>query len=202
MLMVKLPSWDASPSGTTDLRRVGEELALATPQHIRIPYSCHDGLQTRFLILAKGDADWPSEDVRGQPVFVVFQYNTRGKELGFGANSIDPALRNGSLARSDCYDEALRRFPWFCREKRFVEDLDTTFFMCVDGDDVTKTGLLLVRRRWDGNVWGRSRDDLLGLPVDSVKDVRVPVKEALALLEKGRKGETDEMSESLREFFS
>lgn len=224
MLMVKLPSWDASRSETpekTDLRHVGEELALATSQHIRIPYSCHDGLQTRFLILANGDADWPSEDVRAQPVFIVFQYNTHGKELGFGARSIDsgaaqrkpgeerlvyaPELveRTGQgLERiAWSYDEAVRRFPWFCREKRFVEGLNKTFFVCVDGDDVAKTGPMLVRRKWDGNVWGRTRDELLGLPVDGVKNIRVPIKEVLATLEKGRKGETDGMSESLRDFF-
>ncbi|KAI1733795.1 hypothetical protein F4680DRAFT_440383 [Xylaria scruposa] len=221
MLMVKLPSWDTSRLGTADLRHTGKELALAASQHIRIPYSCHDGLQTRFLILANGDADWPSEEVRAQPVFIVFQYNTHGKELGFGASSIDPdaARRKPGEERliyapelikipgqgldriAWNYDEAVRRFPWFCREKRFVEGLDKTFFICVDGDNVAKTGLLLVRRTWDGNVWGRTRDELLGLPVDGVKSVRVPVKEALALLEKGRKGETDGMSKSLRDFF-
>ncbi|TRX96877.1 hypothetical protein FHL15_002183 [Xylaria flabelliformis] len=221
MLMVKLPSWDASRSGTADLRRVGDELALATSQHIRIPYSCHDGLQTRFLILTNGDTDWPSEEVRAQSVFIVFQYDTHGKELGFGASSIDPdaAKRKPGEERLICapelikipgrgleniawnYDEAVRRFPWFCREKRFVEGLDKSFFICVDGDDVAKTGLLLVRRTWDGNVWGRTRDELLGLPVDGLKSVRVPIKEALSLLEKGRKGGTDGMSESLREFF-
>jgi hypothetical protein len=224
MLMVKLPSWDASCSGPTekrDLRHVGKELALATSQHIRIPYSCHDGLQTRFLILANGDADWPSEDVRAQPVFAVFQYNTHGKDLGFGANAIDSGAAKRKPGEERLvyapelvkrpgqglekitwnYDEAVRRFPWFCREKRFVEGLDKTFFICVDRDDVTKTGLLLGRRKWDGNVWGRTRDELLGLPVDGVKNVRVPIKEALALLEKGRKGETDGMSESLRDFF-
>ncbi|KAI3331714.1 hypothetical protein HD806DRAFT_478098 [Xylariaceae sp. AK1471] len=224
MVMVKLPSWDASRSGPTekiDLRHVGKELALATSQHIRIPYSCHDGLQTRFLILANGDADWPSEDTRAQPVFAVFQYNTHGKELGFSADSIDSgaAKRKSGDERlvyapelvkrpgqglekiTWNYDEAVRRFPWFCREKRFVEGLDKTFFICVDRDDVAKTGLLLGRRKWDGNVWGRTRDELLGLPIDGVKDVRVPIKEALALLEKGRKGETGGMSESLRDFF-
>ncbi|KAI0549783.1 hypothetical protein F4679DRAFT_251273 [Xylaria curta] len=221
MLMVKLPSWDASRSETADYHHIGKELALATSQHIRIPYSCHDGLQTRFLILANGDADWPSEEVRAQPVFVVFQYNTHGKELGFGASSIDPdaARRKPGEERLIYapqlikipryglenivwnYDEAVRRFPWFYREKRFVEGLDKTFFICVDGDNVAKTGLLLVRRTWDGNVWGRTRDELLGLPVDGVKSVRVPVKEALALLERGRKGETDGMSESLMDFF-
>lgn len=71
----------------------------------------------------------------------------------------------------------------------------------MDGDDVAKTMHLLVRRKWDGSVWGRTRDELLGLPVDGVNNVRVPIKEALATLEKGRKGKTDGMSESLRDFF-
>ncbi|KAI0849404.1 hypothetical protein F5Y00DRAFT_235621 [Daldinia vernicosa] len=225
MLMIKLPPWDANRSGTTekaDLRRIGEELALATTQHIRIPYSCYEGLQTRLLILANGDADWPSEDVRVQPVFVVFQYNTHHKELGFGASLIDTGAAKRKSGEDRLvyapeavkrvgegldlitwnYDEAVRRFPWFCREKRFVEGLDTTYFICVDGDDVAKTGVLLVLRKWDGSLWGRTRDELLGLPVDGVKDERVPIKEALALLEKGRKGEINGMSESLRDFFS
>lgn len=171
--------------------------------------------------MANGDADWPPEDVRLQPVFVVFQYNTHGKGLGFGANLVDPGAskqrpgeerlvyapelvkRPGQGLEKIAwdYDEAVRRFPWFCREKRFIEGLDKTFFMCVDTDDVANMGILLVRREWDGNVWGRSRDELLCLPVHDVKDVRVPIKEALTLLEKGRKGETDGMSESLRGFF-
>ncbi|KAM0148463.1 hypothetical protein ACHAPG_009972 [Botrytis cinerea] len=224
MLMVKLPSWDKSHSETTgniDLRSIGKEIVVATPPHIRIPYSCHDGLQTRLLILANGDADWPLESVREQPVFIVFQYSTHGKELGFCADSIDSeaAKRNPGEERliyapqvikrpghgleqiKWSYDEAVKRFPWFCREKRFNEGLDKTFFICIDGDDVAKTGLLLARRKWDGNLWNRTRDELLDLPIDDIKNVRVPVKKALAILEKGRMGETDGMSDSLKEFF-
>ncbi|KAL9615687.1 MAG: hypothetical protein Q9160_009335 [Pyrenula sp. 1 TL-2023] len=225
MLMAKLPPWDASHPGTSekpDLRQAGKDLALTTSQHIRIPYLCYEGLQTRFLILSNGDADWPSAEVRAQPVFIVFQYDTRGKELGSDDKSIDPGAarrkpgeerlvyapglvkRPGhGLERIEwSRDEAMRRFPWFCREKRFVEGLDRTFFMCVDGDDVARTGLLLVRRKWDGNLWGRTREELLGLPVDRVKEVRVPIKEALTTLEKGRKGVIDGMSKGLRDFFS
>ncbi|KAI6088377.1 hypothetical protein F4821DRAFT_234413 [Hypoxylon rubiginosum] len=224
MLMVRLPLWDASRSGTkkSNLRDVGKKLAFDTSKPIRIPYSCHDGLQTQFLILANGDADWPLVDVRDQPVFVVFQYNTHGKELGFGASLIDSGASKRKPGEERLlyvpevvkrpgqglenvgwnYDEAVRRFPWFCREKRFVEGLDKTFFICVDGDDVAKTGLLLVRRRWNGNVWGRTRDELLGLAVDGVKSVRIPIREALALLEKGRRGEREGMSENLENFFS
>jgi hypothetical protein len=209
MLMVKLPS------------KAEEEIALATPPHIRIPYSCHDGLQTRFLILANGDASWPSESIRSQPVFIVFQYNTSGKFLGFcealidsGATKRKPGEErlifapevfmspgNGLKNITWNYAEAVRRFPWFCREKRFVEGLDKRFFICVDGDEVEETGLRLVRRDWDGEVWGRTREELIRLPWDGVRKVRVPVKEALVVLERGRKGETDGMSESLKEFF-
>ncbi|GAD94853.1 predicted protein [Paecilomyces variotii No. 5] len=177
MLMVKLPSWDATEKRTkTDLDQIGRELALAIPPPISIPYSCYYGLQERFLTLANGDADWPSEDVRAQPVFLVFQYNTHGKELGFGDTSIDPAAskrkpgeerlkyvhdlfkrreRATELVKWN-YDEAVRGFPWMCRENRFIEGLHKTFFICVDGDDVAITGVLLVRREWDGNVWGRT----------------------------------------------
>lgn len=88
-----------------------------------------------------------------------------GKELVFGAQSIDlgaakpkpgeerlvyaPELikRPGQGLESIGwnYDEAVRRFSWFCRDKRVVEAVDKTF-VCVDGDDVAKTGPLLVRR--------------------------------------------------------
>ncbi|KAI0107562.1 hypothetical protein GGR51DRAFT_516046 [Nemania sp. FL0031] len=225
MLMVKLPPWDASGSGVarkTALRRAGEEIAGVTHENIRIPYSCHDGLQRRFLTLASGGAGWPSRDVRARPVFVVFQYNTHGKELGFGADLIDVAAAKrrpgeeqlvyapGVVKRPGKgleriawnYEEAVRRFPWFCAEKRFFEGLDTVFFICVDGDDVAENGVLLVRRKWDGNLWGRTRDELLDLPIDGVRNVRVPIREALALLERGRKGETDGMNDNLKAFFS
>ncbi|KAF5876849.1 uncharacterized protein Bfra_001203 [Botrytis fragariae] len=223
MLMVKLPSWDGShleTTGNKESRGIGKG-TFTTPPHIRIPYSCNDGLQTRFLILANGDADWPSESVREQAVFIAFQYNTHGKELGFCAESIDSEAAKRSPGEERLvyapqvikrpghgleqikwsYDEAVKRFPWFCREKRFVEGLDKTFFICIDGDEVTKTGLLLVRRKWDGNLWDRTRDELLDLPIDDVKTVRVPIKEALAILEKGKKGETDGMSDGLKDFF-
>ncbi|KAI1182562.1 hypothetical protein F5B17DRAFT_449499 [Nemania serpens] len=228
MLMVKLPPWDAQGDGGTavktkaDARRIGKELALATPSSIRIPYACYEGLQTRFLTLANGAANWPSDDVRAGPRFVVFQYNTHRKEFGFGSNWLDPraAKRKPGEERlayapslikrpgkgleniSWNYDEAVRRFPWFCAQRRFVEGLDTTFFICVDGNDVEQTGVLLVRRAWDGNVWGRKREELLGLPVEGVRNVRVPIREALAVLEKGRKGEIDGMDDGLKEFFS
>ncbi|KAF7880262.1 uncharacterized protein EAF01_012023 [Botrytis porri] len=221
--MVKSPSWGVShleTTGNTNLRGLGKGTALATPSHIRVPYSCNDGLQTRFLILANGDADWPSESVREQPVFIAFQYNTNGKELGFCANSFDSEAANRSLGEERLvyapevtkrpghgleqiiwsYGEALKRFPWFCREKRFIEGLEKILFICIDDNDVAKTGLLLVRRSWDGTLWDRTRDELLGLPIDHVKTVRVPVKEALAILEKGRKSETDGMSDRLEGF--
>ncbi|KAL1864936.1 hypothetical protein Plec18167_009609 [Paecilomyces lecythidis] len=223
MLMVKVSSWDESRSSQKeDLDQIGRELAHAIPPPIRIPYSCYYGLQSRFLILANGDAEWPSEEVRAQPVYLVFQYNTERKELGFGWSSMDSAAskrkpgeerliyvhdlwkrpgRARELIKWDL-DEAVKGLPWMCRENRFIEGLDKSFFICVDGNDVAQTGVLLVRREWDGNVWGRTDDDLLDLPIEGVKSVRVPIKEALGLLDKGKKGETDEMSESLREFFS
>jgi hypothetical protein len=226
MLMVKLPPWEARcPSMTRKAaaHEVGKELALATSPYIRIPYSCYQGLQTRFLILSNGYADWPSDDVRAQPVFIVFQYNTRGQNIGFndtwinsGAASRKPGEERLAWVGWDIpgrgpapfewkYGEAVKLFPWCCRANRFVEGLDKTFFMCVDGNylasDMNKAELLLVRRKWDGNVGGRTWDDFLNLPVDGVKNVRVPISEALSLLEKGSKGETDGMNESLRDFF-
>ncbi|KAI1308369.1 hypothetical protein F5Y03DRAFT_350827 [Xylaria venustula] len=224
MLMVKLPSWESDATKKTDLRDIGERLAQTNLENIRIPYSCHDGLQTRFLILCNGDADWPSPDVRAQPVFVVFQYGTHGKDLGFGWNRMDPGASKrkpgeerlvyapeqvkprpsgrGMERMEWNFEEAIKYFPWFCVQKRFIEGLDTTFFICVEGDDVVDKGVLLVRRKWDGNLWGRTRDELLGLPIETVKSALVPIKDALGLLERGRKGDTEGMSDSLTEFFS
>lgn len=69
--------------------------------------------------------------------------------------------------------------------------LETTFFMCVDREDVANAGLLLVRMDWDGKVWGRTREEMLGLTLNGLKSVRVPIKEALFLLEQGRVDETN-----------
>ncbi|KAI8623990.1 hypothetical protein F5Y19DRAFT_491795 [Xylariaceae sp. FL1651] len=224
MLMVKLPPWDSDATQKTDLREIGERLAQNNLENIRIPYSCHDGLQTRFLILCNGDANWPSADVRAQPVFVVFQYGTHGKDLGFGWNRMDPGASKrkpgeerlvyapeqvqprpsgrGMERMEWNFDKAVKYFPWFCVQKRFIEGLDTEFFICVEGDDAADTGVFLVRRKWDGNLWGRTRDELLGLPVEGVRRVLVPIKDALGLLERGRKGDTEGMSDNLKEFFS
>ncbi|KAI0388318.1 hypothetical protein F5Y17DRAFT_453308 [Xylariaceae sp. FL0594] len=216
MLMVKVPPWDSDDATTkTENDKV---------ENIRIPYSCHDGLQTRFLNACK--SDWPSPDVRAQPVFAVFQYATHGKDLGFGSTLMDPRAaqrkpgeerlvyapeqvrprpsgQKGMERVEWDFDEAVKYFPWFCVQKRFVEGLDTSFLICVEGDDAADTGVLLVRRNWDGNLWGkRSKDELLGLPVEGVKGVVVPIRDALGLLERGRKGDTEGMSDGLKEFFS
>ncbi|KAH7317013.1 hypothetical protein B0I35DRAFT_434405 [Stachybotrys elegans] len=221
MVMVQLPPWDTTAS-KADLQRIGEELASRSPPYIRIPYAAHEGLQRRFLLICNGDTEWPSEEIRKQPAFIVFLYNTQGKGLTFGMNLIDPEagrrmpgeervvyaprlIKNPGhgLERIEwSYDEAVRRFPWFCREQRFVEGLDRRFFMCVDSEDAAQTGILLVKRDWDGNLWGRTRDEVLNLPVDGVRSVRVPIREAWSLLERGRVGETDGMSEELKDFFS
>ncbi|KAI0506309.1 hypothetical protein F5B22DRAFT_624395 [Xylaria bambusicola] len=224
MLMVKVPPWDSDATKKTDVLKIGEQLARTNIENIRIPYSCHDGLQTRFLILCNGDADWPSPDVRAQPVFVAFQYGTHGKDLGFGWNLMDPRASKRKPGEERLvytpeqvkprpsgrgmeriewnFNEAVKYFPWFCVQKRFIEGLDTTFFICVEGDDAAETGVLLVRRKWDGNLWGRTRDELLSLPIEGARGAVVPIKDALGLLEKGRKGDTEGMSDGLKEFFS
>ncbi|KAJ3552767.1 hypothetical protein NPX13_g11039 [Xylaria arbuscula] len=224
MLMVKLPPWDTDATKKTDLREIGDQLAQANLENIRIPYSCHDGLQTRFLILCNGDADWPSPEVRAQPVFVAFQYNTHGKDMGFGWNKMDPGASKRKPGEERLvyapeqvrprpsgrgmervewdFHEAVKYFPWFCVQKRFVEGLDTKYFICVEGDEAPNIGVLLGRRKWDGNLWGRTRDELLGLPIEGVRGAVVSIKDALGLLERGGKGDTEGMGDSLKEFFS
>jgi hypothetical protein len=225
MVMVNLSAWDAAAAPSrkerAELLRIGHELARSDLPHIRIPYSCHDGLQRRFLILSNGDADWPSDEVRSQPVYLVFQYNTHGKSRGYGWSQMDPKASkqmpgeerliyppeqvtwaNGFQRLEYSFDEAVRWFPYYCREERFVEGLDKNFFICVDGDDVAETGVLLVQRKWDGDVnKTRSKDDLLGLPAEGVKSVRAPIKKALSILDRGKKGEMEGMSEELKGFF-
>jgi hypothetical protein len=89
------------------------------------------------------------------------------------------------------YDEAVRGLSWLCRGQQLGKGLETTFFMCVDREDVANAGLLLVRMDWDGKVWGRTREEMLGLTLNGLKSVRVPIKEALFLLEQGRVDETN-----------
>jgi hypothetical protein len=225
MVMVNLSAWDAAAAPTrkdrAGLLRVGHELARGDLPYIRIPYSCHDGLQRRFLLLSNGDAEWPSDEVRSQPVYLVFQYNTHGKSRGYGWSLMDPKAskqkpgeerliyppeltkwEGGFQRLAYSFDEAVRCFPYFCRQERFVEGLDKEFFICVDGDDVAKTGVLLVQRKWDGDVSKtRSKDDLLGLPAENVKSARAPIKEALSILYRGKKGEIEGMSKELKDLF-
>ncbi|EKG21363.1 hypothetical protein MPH_01355 [Macrophomina phaseolina MS6] len=220
MLLARL-DWDGETTG----RSKASLLALgASAPHdaMRVPFDCAEGVQARFITLASGAAAWPSPEERSALRVAVFQYGTGRKERGFGANLLDAQAGRrrpgdervqyaGEFVRGAAgglervvwnFEEAVRRFPWFCWEKRFVEGMERKYFVCVDGEDVREKGVLLVRREWDGNV-ARGPEELLGLEVleGDVKTVRVPVKEALGLLEKGRKGGLGGVAEEVAEFF-
>lgn len=230
MLMVRL-DWagltkdEASPRSRSkaDLVNKGTALAGALDLNsctIRLRYNCQYGLQNPFLTVAQGDAQWPSMTVRQRPKFLVCEYNTPGAEWGFGVDLLyagvsyqqeysqeqlvldqELIVREQYNGTAENFEEAVLKFPMVCREYRFVENFDTRHFLCIDRLDIAEVGVLLVRRRWDGNVWRRTDQELMELDVVGVRSVRVPVKDALKVLEKGRAGDTAEMSQELVEFF-
>ncbi|CAN8101506.1 unnamed protein product [Discula destructiva] len=211
------------PRTTSALADMGATLAdsLGYNSTIRIRYSCAYGLQSPFLTLAHGDETWPSEAARRQPKFGVFQYNTPGEVRGFGAGLLDSGAackqeygqeqlvydqeveaRDEFNGEAGSFDEAVQRFPMFCRENRIVENLDKTYFICIDRVDINQAGVLLARRRWDGNVQGRTYRELVKLEINDVRSARVSAKFAINLLVKGRVGDTEGMGPDLLEFFS
>lgn len=230
MLMVHL-DWagltkdETSPrsSNKADLVAKGAALAGALDLNsctIRLRYNCQYGLQNPFLTIAQGDARWPSETARQRSKFLVCQYNTPGAEWGFGVDLLyagvthqqeysqeqlvldqELIVREQYNGTAENFEEAILKFPMVCRENRFVENFDTRHFICIDRVDIAETGVLLVRRHWDGNVWKRTDQELMELDVVGVRSVRVAVKDALRTLEKGRAGNTEGMSPELVEFF-
>lgn len=217
---------EATPNRTKEaLTKTGAALAasLSYNSTIRVRYNSSYGLQSPFLTLAHGDEKWPSEEARRRPKFGVFQYNTPGEIRGFGAALLyagvtayrqefgqeqlvydqELVVREEFNGEAESFDEAVLRFPMFCRENRLVEGLDAMYFICVDGIGIAETGVLLVRRRWDGKVWGRSDRELMELEMAEadVRSVRVPAKDAIETLFRGRAGDTEGMAGELVEFF-
>lgn len=219
----EVPSRSSSSSSKTDLVAKGAALAEALDFNsctIRLRYNCQYGLQNPFLTIAHGDAKWPSETARQRPKFLVCQYNTPDAEWGFGVDLLyagvpyqqeysqeqlvldqELIVREKYNGTAKNFDEAVLKFPMVCRENRFVENFDTRYFICIDRLDVAEAGVLLVRRIWDGNVWRRTDQELMELDVVGVRSARVPVKNALKILEKGRGGNVEGMSPELVEFF-
>jgi len=168
MLIINFPPSDSALHSHPDLIHLGAKLSSPTPLPIRVPYSSHSGIQNAYLTLANGDAAWSSDAVRQQPVFLVFQYGTHGKELGFAHNLLDSGAAGRKFGEerfiyvpevikhpghdleriSWDFDESVRRFPEICREKRWVEGLERRFFVIVDGDGVRERGVRLVRKEW------------------------------------------------------
>lgn len=213
----------SSSTSKTDLVAKGAALAEALDFNsctIRLRYNCQYGLQDPFLTIAHGDAKWPSETARQRPKFLVCQYNTPDAEWGFGVDLLyagvpyqqeysqeqlildqELIVREKYNGTAKNFEEAVSKFPMVCRENRFVQNLDTRHFICIDRLDIAEAGVLLVRRRWDGNVRGRTDQELMELDVVGVRSARVPVKDALKILEKGRAGDREGMSPELVEFF-
>lgn len=217
---------EASPRSSIskkDLVDKGAALAQALELNsctIRLRYNCQYGLQNPFLTIAHGDAKWPSQTARQRPKFLVCQYNTPGAEWGFGVDLLyagvpyqqdysqeqlvfdqELVVRERYNGTAKDFEEAVMKFPMVCRENRFVENFDTKYFICIDRLDIAEAGVLLVRRPWDGNVWRRTDQELMELDVVGVRSARVPVKDALKVLEKGRARDMEGMSPELVEFF-
>lgn len=230
MVMCRL-DWEGLPeaAGTSPhtedaLTEMGATLArsIGVNSTMRIPYRASYGIQNYFLAIGHGDQAWPSEAARRRPKFGIFQYKA-GNHIWLGAEELlsgaphtqeftqeqliydkELEVREEEEFRgtAEDFDDAVRRFPMLCRENRLVENLDTTLFICVDREDIVEAGVLLVRRRWDSNVWGRTNRELMSLEIANVCSARVPIGEAISILSKGREGNVDGMTPDLVDFFS
>lgn len=227
MLMVRL-DWAGLANEATlrtkdALIAMGATLAgaLEFNSTVRLLYNCQYGLQRPFMPIAHGDAKWPSESARRRPKFAVCQYNTPGEGWGFGAELLYPGvpyeqeygqeqlvydqeliLREEFNGSAENFEEAVQRFPMICRENRVVENFDTSYFIVIDRLDIADAGVLLVRRCWDGIVWGRTDRELMELDIAGVRSMRAAVKDAINILTQGRAGITEGMATELVEFFS
>jgi hypothetical protein len=190
-------SWDGSTSknSASELRSIA---ASAPRKTQRVPFSASGAVQKAFCGIANGTRVWQSQ----HPVVLVFQYNNGRQELGTPAELLDkqwtrrpegeeriifaPTFIMPKKGRpidiKYSFDEALRRFPAFCRQFRFTRTLVKEYFICVDNADVEKEGVLLTRVDWDGDV-SKTEDELMELGLkDKVTVWRVPVKEAYETL--------------------
>lgn len=215
ILIVRL-SWDGVTSGRSkaQLRAIG---AAAPWEAQRMPCVVYEGFQQIYCNLHNGVRVWRA----AHPRVAAFAYNT-GKDAsdsrGFGERVLDPERRKdrdewlvygpvhppGPMANKPIewsFDEAVRRFPWFCRQNRFDEKLLRKYFVCIDNNDPEEKGVLLVRMDWHGNVH-RSDEELLSLnSKDRVTSIRVPGKEALGIIEAGLKGDAARLDSAAIEFF-
>lgn len=215
LLIVKL-SWDGVTANRSkaELRAIG---AAAPRDTQRMPCVVYDGFQQRFCGFGNSARIWRPD----HPLVAVFQLRAAGRDIGASWKLLDSRAgrrKDGDacllyaperFSRPDIlvvkwtFDEAVRRFPWFCRMHRWEENLTKTYFICVDNEKFEQEGVLLVRVDWDGDVH-RSDEELLALQLkDKVTTVRVPIKEAFGMIEKAVKGvETSGLSPELVAFFS
>ncbi|KZV93818.1 hypothetical protein EXIGLDRAFT_716675 [Exidia glandulosa HHB12029] len=184
----------------------------------RVPAAAYEGTQQFFCNIANGVRAWSVD----HPLFAVFQYNTApGREHGFGWNLLD-SKASSRAAGDECFfyppgtimrkgvkpehvqwslEEAVRKFPWVCRTRRFDDNLARNYFVCVDNDAPAKEGVLLVRVDWDCDT-SRSDAELLALDFTSTsKTLRVPAKDAFQILSDGIKGDVSTMDPEATAFF-
>ncbi|KAL0260176.1 hypothetical protein SLS55_005922 [Diplodia seriata] len=189
----------------SQLRDIG---AQAKRDVQRMPGAAHEGLQQRWFNIKLGVRVWRAD----HPLIAVFQYQVQEKNPGVGRTLLDPQAKKRKEGdewlvyaprevhtHSDepgeevqwSFEEAVRRFPWMCRQHRWDENFSRAYFICVDNEQPAEKGVVIARVDWDGEVH-RSDKELLALQLrDMTTTMRVPAKEALGIIEAGIKKDTN-----------
>lgn len=197
-----------------ELREIG---AAAERDVRRMPATVY-GIQEVYCNLVNGVRLWRA----AHPLVAVFQFGVASGETEFGMELLDHGARRRKTGDERVvygprrvpterkpffkviewsFAEAVRRFPWLCREHRFDENFLRGYFICVDNEELEKAGVLVVRVDWDEDV-SRGDEELLGLrSEDQVSTLRVPVKEALDMIEAAVKKDASGMNSEAIQFF-
>ncbi|KAL3420324.1 hypothetical protein PVAG01_08823 [Phlyctema vagabunda] len=156
---------------------------LSTRRTQRTPCNALEGLQNIYFGIKNGNLQWSSE----KPLFLVYR-DSHMKEVPIhllskdGGNCILPGNYSaGKRLFFNKLEEAVRWFPFHCRQHRFKSNLKKDYFICIPED--WEKGVLLVHVDWDGNL-SRPDDELKALELgENVQSFRCPIDKAYAVLE-------------------
>lgn len=193
LLIVKL-TWDGVTKGRSkaELREIG---STASHETIRVEGTNTEAIRYAYSNIVDGTAIFS----RAHPSFFVFQLNADMPHQG--VKLVDPEYWDRKMRDKYCvvawtpiqvqvspkaaeaFDrlwtlaEAVDAFPWMCYANRFEEHFSRQYFVWFDHKTVKEQGVVIVRYNWDMNI-ERSEGELWALRSDTVKTMRVPVKEA------------------------
>jgi len=209
------PSSSSSSTSPNPKRQKTSPTRITFPPNAtqRLPCTAKSAVQDAICTMVQGLRNWLPPPLEEQPAVVVFRYSSEdgrpaasmekfapaldpkwdsrpaGEEVVVSAPSHERVPGRGPKKVAYSLDEAIKRFPRICYDERFRTNLTRRYFTCVDGPDVEKDGVLLVKLDWDGDLSGgleKMRDMDLRYKAESC---RVAIKEAYQKLKNLINGE-------------